>query len=116
MVVELEVFFQAQLCIVSTVVGMQTNFFVLALFLGCLANSLSRVTFAVHAYLEAVVLLQTGEVVVVELAILVGVDDFRRAVTFFRFQSCILVEVGGQEVGLLHDSAFWFSQPKTENR
>ena len=99
LVISAEVSLQAGFCIAHAVVGVQIDLLVFdALPQSLHEHVVPPAAFSVHADLDAVVLQQAGEVQAGELAALVGVEDFRSAVTVDRLLDRLDTEVGGQRV------------------
>ena len=100
LIVKLEVFLQAPLRIVHAVVGVQIKLFVFdAAPQSFHEHVVTPAALAVHADLDAVVFQHAGEVQAGELTALVGVEDFRLAVTVDCLLYRFLAEVRGQGVG-----------------
>lgn len=99
-VVEREVSFQPSLGLRNAVVGVQIDLVVLDRTPQALDKDVvAPAALAVHADLDAAILEQRGEVGAGELAALVGVEDFWRAIAVDRLPDGIQAEIRRQRVG-----------------
>ena len=81
-VVELEIFFQALFCIIYSVVGVEINFFIFDTAPESFNKDvITPAAFSVHADLDVVIFQHVGKFQAGDLAALVGVEDFRPAIT-----------------------------------